>query len=292
MPTAELMASPKSAYSSTRPLAGQIGGALRQTDIIPNNNAAGYQVRFQIMFTTPDERFALMALYNSTNGDNWANNSGWNTNSSYCNWYGVICDNEQHVTSLNLLNNLTIGFIPPEIGYLRYLTVLRLGIDCNALCLLPPSPLLSGPIPPEIGLVNLKTLDLSGNMALTSVPPEIGRLVKLQTLNLSYNVLSNFPLEIGSLVNLQDLDLSYNYMSGPIPPEIGNLVNLQDLELSYNELSGTIPAALSNLGNLYTLSFYANHDLICWETQAALDWALALCGNYSGPNVVCSSYLR
>ena len=75
-----------------------------------------------------------MALYNSTNGDEWINNTGWGTDSSHCDWYGVTCDENEHVTILDLGGNMLSGTLPPEIGNLPMLTVLRLNgtqADCN-----------------------------------------------------------------------------------------------------------------------------------------------------------------
>jgi hypothetical protein len=81
------------------------------------------------------------------------------------------------------------------------------------------------------------------------------------------------------------LSLSNNQLPS-LPAEIGNLVNLQDLYLESNQLS-TFSAELDNLINLISLDLSGNPDLTCWETQDALDWALALT-NYSGPTMVYS----
>ena len=62
--------------------------------------------------------------------------------------------------------------------------------------------LIREPFPPEIGkLLNLQVLDLTGNQ-LTSLPPEIGKLVNLQMLYLGGlwgsvgNQLTSLPPEI------------------------------------------------------------------------------------------------
>ena len=48
------------------------------------------------------------------------------------------------------------------------------------------------------------------NNKLQSLPKEIGRLINLQRLDLSYNELQSLPKEIGQLINLQFLNLNDN----------------------------------------------------------------------------------
>jgi len=72
-------------------------------------------------------------------------------NSSHCDWYGVTCDENEHVTILILLGNKLSGTIPSEIGNLPMLTELWLtgGEVCGkGGCGYYQ---LSGPIPPGIG---------------------------------------------------------------------------------------------------------------------------------------------
>ena len=76
------------------------------------------------------ERAALIALYNSTNGDNWSDNSGWkdppldgdgfSKSGTECNWHGVSCTGD-NVTSLHLNSNQLTGNIPAELGDLTSL---------------------------------------------------------------------------------------------------------------------------------------------------------------------------
>jgi hypothetical protein len=203
------------------------------------------------------ERVALMALYNSTNGDGWINSTGWGTEASFCEWYGVTCDEYGHVTVLDLDRNWLTGTLPLEIGNLPMLTVLRL--TGTIICYGTPSPppcdekyyQLSGPLPPEIGnLVGLHEIDLSYNQ-LTSLPPEIGNLVSLQGLALYGNQLSSIPPVIGNLSSLQWLDLGYNQLTS-LPPEIGNLASLLELDLESNQLA-SLPPDIGNLVNLQWL---------------------------------------
>jgi len=119
---------------------------------------------------------------------------------------------------------------------------------------------LSGPLPPEIGdLTGLQSLDLTENLITGSIPPEIGNLSQLSGIGLFRNRLSGpIPAEIGNLTSLEYFDLGENHVTGAIPTELGNLANLGWLYLQNNELTGPLPASLGNLSNLETLYLHSN----------------------------------
>ena len=76
-----------------------------------------------------------------------------------------------------------------------------------------------------------------------------GRVIEL---DLSGNILiGELPPELGSLSNLLTLGLQENALSGEIPPELGNLSydnngSLSTLYLTDNELSGCVPSSLED----------------------------------------------
>ena len=112
-----------------------------------------------------EERAALVALYDSTDGDNWTNNSNWNIGVDPCcsGWYGVTCTTEG-VATLTLNNNKLTGTIPTQIG----------------------------------NLTSLERLYLYGNELTGSIPTEIGKLTSLLLLRLENNYLRG---EIPSSIN-------------------------------------------------------------------------------------------
>ncbi len=199
---------------------------------------------------------ALLTLYNSTSGENWANRTGWDVSSRtplsadvVNGWHGVTVVGNR-VTGLNLDRNSLSGTIPFELGSLSNLRYLWLGSNS-----------LSGTIPSELGsLSNLQRLSLHHNNSLSgTIPSELGSLSNLQELSVNNNRLSGtLPSGLGSLSNLQSLILSSNNLSGTIPSELGSLSNLSGLFLHNNSLIGTIPSELGSLSNLQHLYLYNN----------------------------------
>jgi len=195
------------------------------------------------------DKDALIALYQATGGDNWANNYNWLSNDPIGTWYGVTTDQNDRVVELDLSDNRLKGTLPIELGNLPYLEMLYLSENQ-----------LSGPIPKELGaLSNLVELELWSNELAGPIPTELSRLANLETLHLGDNQLNGpIPSELGKLANLEELGLYTNQLRGPIPPELGNLSNLVWMHLSDNRLTGPIPPELANLSFLTGLSLWGN----------------------------------
>ena len=121
---------------------------------------------------------------------------------------------------------------------------------------------LHGPIPPELGnLPHLISLNLAGNQLHGPIPPELGGLGHLEELRLDVNQLTGqIPAELGRLAHLTELYLYDNQLSGPIPAALGNLAHLTELRLYDNRLSGSIPPILGGLTQLQSLGL-ANNQL-------------------------------
>lgn len=215
---------------------------------------------------------ALVALYQSTNGANWANNSDWLSNPDLNEWYGVgvleLSPSEKVVDEIVLYCNQLSGSIPAELGQLKNLELL--GLNDNQL---------SGSIPAELGqLTNLELLVLERNQLSGGIPTELGGLTELRHLVLDNNQLSDsIPAELGNLTNLQFLYLNNNQLSGSMPGELGNLTNLETLDLSYNQLNGSIPAEIGSLTALRHLDLSHNH--LWGNVPASITNLTGLCVN-------------
>ena len=107
-----------------RPL--RLAAALLIASVVVGCEPAQDEFDLSTVATIPTaESNALVALYDSMDGDNWNNNTGWLLSADPCSWREVTCSSG-HVIRLDLvLNNLT-GSIPPELGNLTDLTGLYL----------------------------------------------------------------------------------------------------------------------------------------------------------------------
>ncbi|XP_028278517.1 leucine-rich repeat-containing protein 18 [Parambassis ranga] len=113
-------------------------------------------------------------------------------------------------------------------------------------------------LPDNIGnFSSLKWLDLHSNK-LKSLPESIGNLVGLTHLNFSNNNLTavGLPPALGHLTNLRSLNLGMNQLDA-LPPTLRALDNLQELGL-FDNLFNKLPEFVQDLGNLTKLNVKRN----------------------------------
>ncbi len=218
------------------------------------------------------EHAALVALYNSTNGDGWNKNDNWLQGTNFATWYGVTVRNGD-ITGLALNHNQLTGEIPEELGNLTNLTSLLLHynrlegtIPASFGQLTKVTKLqlvvnqLTGPLPDALGsMSSLTELGLSANPIASSIPAAFGQLSELRSLRLDgCQLTGSIPKELGQLTKLTTLVLNQNQLTGEIPEELGNLTNLTSLQLQYNQLEGTIPASFGQLTKVIQLQLVVN----------------------------------
>ncbi|OMO71703.1 hypothetical protein CCACVL1_18096 [Corchorus capsularis] len=200
--------------------------------------------------------------------------SGWTSNSSHCNWYGVLCSNGSRVESLQLSGLGLAGSLHPSLSNLTFLHTLNFShnlfhgqfqLEFNRLSLLQHIDLrnnsINGTVPALLSTChNLETLRFNGNRFSGHLPPELGNLQKLTRLEISINNLTgSLPSSYGNLSSLTNLRFARNKLSGEIPSEFGMLRNLQHIQLSDNNLSGQIPSSIFNVTSLVYISLTLNN---------------------------------
>jgi Leucine-rich repeat (LRR) protein len=211
------------------------------------------------------DSMALVALYNSTNGDSWNNNQGWLTD-IVINWQGVTVQ-DGRVTVLDLQNNNLTGQLPSKLANLTALITLNIGNNWN---------LDQGGIPDLSMLTSLRELfiascnrngnmpgwllqstgiekiDVSGNALTGTFPTNFVNSANITHLDLAWNqfdIPEAFP-DYSQFVNIVRLRLAGSNISGPVPEWVADFSELRSLLLGYNNLSGALPAGLSSLSNL------------------------------------------
>ena len=246
----------------------------------PENTCAGLVASISASW---DDCAALVALYESTNGDNWTENTNWLSDKPLGLWHGVVTDGDGSVIELDLGDNHLVGEIPPELGRLSNLRVLILWRNQ-----------LSGYIPLELGNLSSLTHIFLPDNQLTGCFPEALEGIEERAFDPSVsscegraalvalyeatdgdnwidntNWLSNKPIGEWYGVEIYDdayytymvvgLKLSRNGLSGEIPAELGELIELESLSLWGNQLSGQIPPEIGRLYKLQRLYLHANN---------------------------------
>ena len=214
---------------------------------------------------SPD-RAALVELYNSTGGDNWADNTNWLSQRPIDQWYGVEVDSNGRVTALDLNDNGLSGAIPTSLGDLTELSTLVLSANR-----------LTGSIPPQLGnLPNLRVLILWGNQLTGSIPYSLAEMDKLEAISLEGNLLLTGCIPDG----LRDLEVQYGKFSelDTLGLPYCNSTELEAIESLIEEVmeqAARLKASFQGFLVITTeLDEYGNHDLECRSLSGG-DYRLA-----------------
>jgi len=211
------------------------------------------------------QKESLIEIFEKTNGRNWTNNNGWMDETvDHCQWYGISCDGDGFVTSIDLRGNNLEGQFPV---YSRN----EYNSDGSI------SPILDSHwYQSKYGLANLyklNTLDLSNNKLTGMI--EYAPLYNLNALthfDVSGNQLSG---EVEALVapSLTHADFSNNsftsmhrfqkYKVSPLQTlryeSLNNLQKLRQFNMAANALSGKLPGFTESFTTLQELDM-SNQD--------------------------------
>lgn len=187
----------------TKPAIRLIAGTNYESEVLLTEDFVNMAVK---------DREALVAFYNATGGDEWADKTNWCSEKPLKEWFGVSVDNNGRVAALNLSKNRLTGTIPVTVGQLTQLEGLWLSDNQ-----------LTGKIPAgSLPATKLMSLNLSGNQFTGGIPDELGQFVHLYVLDLSDNKLTGtIPVSFAQLVNLMKFDCYGNKLSvDNIAPEL------------------------------------------------------------------------
>lgn len=219
---------------------------------------------------------AAKDFYNSTGGDNWDNNTGWDmqATSLTSNWHGVTVENGRLV-SLDMYENNLVGTLPNSIrnwDKIRYFNVKQPSGDTVGSRLVGQIPNISTWTEIESLLFSGRDLknpniapnssqhpgksDTSGNSFEGPLPDIYGNMTKLKYLEISGSRLTKmFHPSIGNCAELLQIHFNWNlFIQDDRPPaEINNCTKLNKMYLSRSDFDGVFPT----INNLTDLRFLA-----------------------------------
>ncbi len=145
-----------------------------------------------------------------------------------------------------LLNNNLISELPPLISLFQ--NVYTLDLSSNQLRFLSQD---------ICKLTNLRTLIVKDNLLEdSSLPKDLGNLIKLESINLSGNLFTQFPYQLLDIHSLKEIYLGSNKICS-LPRSYENLQALEVLYLGGNQIKA-IPEELAELRNLTSLNLSNN----------------------------------
>ncbi|XP_039849075.1 receptor kinase-like protein Xa21 [Panicum virgatum] len=199
------------------------------------------------------DMLSLLDFKRAINSDPNGALASWNTSNPLYRWAGITCGRAHRgrvITSLELAGQGLKGEITSSLGNLTSLRTLNLSINS-----------FSGRLPPLGRLGKLEVLDLSWNSLRDAIPDGIVNCSRLRILDLSMNSLvGELHSKVGLLSDdLLVLNLYGNRLTGTIPPSLGNMTHLEQLDLGNNSLSGSIPRTLGNLQQLTVMDLSHNN---------------------------------
>ncbi|XDF35264.1 hypothetical protein RBH89_24170 [Paracidovorax avenae] len=123
-------------------------------------------------------------------------------------------------------------------------------------------------LPPGLGrLAHLETIDLSDNTGFYRLPEVLAQCTGLRSISARNSFVTEVPAALFALPHLETLDLSANFELCELPPEIEQAVRLRELRLSHCRFS-TLPAAVAALPALELLDLSHNRRLHAVPTSA------------------------
>ncbi|KAF7845300.1 receptor-like protein 7 [Senna tora] len=217
-----------------------------------------------------DQKSLLLQLKNSLSLEFDESSStklvSWNQNLNCCDWIGVSCDEEGHVTGLDLSGESISGGFNSSSNIFSFQYLQRLNLAYNNINSMIPSAFYK--------LKNLTYLNLSYAGFVGQIPEEISLLTRLVTLDissLSYLLGQELKLENPNLRMLvQNLtSIRQLYLDGVTISAQGkewskallSMPSLQELSMSVCNLSGPIDSSLATLKHLSVISLNQNDFL-------------------------------
>jgi len=210
------------------------------------------------------ERDALIAIYNALDGPNWVTNFAWTTGWPCLDgWFGVYCNEDGHVISLDLNDNRLVGVMPDALNELESLRRISLSSSPSVHRYINHSRnRIQGKWPNLSKMHDLREVELSGN-ELTELPFIHLNKASLELLACSDNKLHTLPQVLWGMMRLEMLDLSRNVITSEIPDLFGqSMFTLRYFFIADNMLTGQIPGGIRAMTHMRVFDISNNVGIV------------------------------
>eukprot|EP00727_Mastigamoeba_balamuthi_P004624 m51a1_g1416 putative low quality protein: tenascin-x (2078) ;mRNA; f:40510-48712 len=245
------------AQVATLPMSTTCGTATNMVacwGFCPNADGTAYldSTGNYFLVTVLTQKNGLAQFYWATNGDQWAYKTGW-LSGSPCSggkgvWFGVGCDSNDNVISLNLGYNNLGGTLPAAFfcsqPYMQFLFLQNNKI--------------SGTIPSTVNCLSATShVYLFKNQFSGELPAAIGAFPSVQKLYIERNSISGTIPSMAGNSAMQYLGLANNAITGSVPGTLASAPKLVNLDASGNQMDGTLPSEIIN-SQIATLNMQNN----------------------------------
>ncbi|GIQ79870.1 hypothetical protein KIPB_000573 [Kipferlia bialata] len=191
------------------------------------------------------ERAVLEALYFSTSGPSWSHGNGWLVLQDYCEWEGVYCDVDGHVTGLWLPSFGLTGKLPDDLACLPY----------------------------------IEFLSVENNNLVTRFPEAICQASNLFHINMdNANVVGPLPDCVCNMPSLRTLSVSGSHLTGLLPQCLGSAgTPLEAFRAECSHIEGTVPQGLLD-GSVSDVQLDCNPNLVCPDNDLISPSTFFSCG--------------
>jgi hypothetical protein len=228
--------------------------------------------------TTEMYRYALAVLYYSTNKVpteyeeqpiTWYIARRWLTKANFCEWHGIVCDDQERVIGIEMERNFMSGKLPLELDIMKE-TLEWIDISSNGIAM------------QDEDFDVFKTLEYLEEFIAddnfleyhTGLPPQMRHLTSLEKLTVSYNLFEGqLDAEdsvhvLSNMTQLTHLEMESNYFTGSMPEHIGTMDTLIYLYMRRNNMVGDLTfleaGQMTSLCKLFTCRF---QFIFCGKTS-------------------------
>ncbi len=230
--------------------------------------------RFEYSSGGEEEKASLEAIYNNANGPDWVDNDGWmNETLHHCQWYGISCNDEGHITSIELRDNNLAGQFPVYtrktdwgepadlesesyhnkygLANLHKLEMVDLGYNK-----------LQGAIEYRslYNLPSLRHFDISGNQLSGEIDALVTPVLTYSDFsNNNFNSMRRFDKYKGSYLTILYCNVSDNAIKVNASVHLENIPpNIEQIYAQNNQIYGRLPKSITNLRHLEQFDMSSN----------------------------------